>query len=118
TAQLATENLNSLSQEKLNKIYFRDISPLVAEYNQRNLKAADRAIKFINLSFDIYRTRAREFASNITSFSTQFGTIGRFVADKWDYWIYGEQNINRIARYTRQMFARDVLSKNELRHIV
>lgn len=118
TPQRPASHANLLTQADFNKIYTQDISPLINTYNKRNLKAASRAIQLINLSFDRYRARAPKFASDMTSITTQFQTMGWLVADKWDSWIYGKQDVNRIARHTREMFAKDVLSQDQLQHVV
>lgn len=92
------------------ELFYREsISPLISEYEQSNIDAAQRAIDRIHAMLDGYRENIPLFVEDITGWGTRFGVITRMPGDYW----YED---DRVTKYVTSKFEKRLFTEETFRN--
>ncbi len=95
--------------------YGKAISPLLDDFDNRNLAAADRAIVTLHDRIVMHRAGIKPFTEDITSWGSRFGIVGRYSSDLWEKWWDNKKNADAVTQYVEGKFEADILSDGKLR---
>jgi hypothetical protein len=98
-------------RENARKVYREDILPVLAQYDQRNKAAANRAIVNMHERLNGRRSGIAPFIKDVNSWETRFGVMGRTMKDTWKKVRGTEPSPQRVREYVDAKFRHHVLSE-------
>jgi hypothetical protein len=99
------------------RVYRESIIPLLDDFDQRNVAAADRALATLHARIARHRAGVDHFARDVRSWGTRFGVIGRYTGDLWRK-VRRRDDGSHVAVYVNEKFRQQVISEDQLQQDV
>ncbi|MEM9828191.1 MAG: hypothetical protein AAF958_16490 [Planctomycetota bacterium] len=124
-ANASEESLEATHPIRRRQKFFRDdVGPTIDQNDDANREAIELAVQRIEDRIDVYRRGIDPFVSDVTSWRTRFGVIGRLPADWWNgtdktgAWVAGKMSehvfddakLNRDLEVILDQFREDVVA--------